>query len=66
MAVPLPRGNLRGPLFPRLLLGLSVKMNLDGEQLANQLLIRGLNGDRLKRSVPADVTLRLINPAAAD
>src|ERR1700759_966428 len=37
------RGNRRRPLFPRLLLGLSVKMNLDAEQLANQLLNNGLS-----------------------
>src|SRR5581483_8060026 len=43
MAAPVPRGNLPGPLFPRLLLGLSVKMNLDGEALANRLLNSGLS-----------------------
>ena len=44
MAAPVPRGNLPRPLFPRLLLGLSVKMNLDGEAFANQVLSSDLNG----------------------
>jgi hypothetical protein len=42
MAMRRPQGNRRRRLFPRLLLGLSVKMNLDGEKLANQLLNSGL------------------------
>jgi hypothetical protein len=55
-------GNLPSSLFPRLLLGLSVKKNLDGERLANQLLNSGLR-------VPLKafgLTRRVINPAAAD
>ena len=61
MAAPAPRGNLPGPLFPRLLLGLSVKMNLDGEARANQVFIDGLNA--LSNRFDAKDRL-LINPAA--
>src|ERR1700755_1006107 len=43
MAMRRPQGNRQRPLFPRLLLGLSVKMNLDGEKLANQLLNSALS-----------------------
>src|ERR1700730_10459213 len=43
MALRWPRGNRPSAFFPRLLLGLSAKMNLDGERLANQLLNNGLN-----------------------
>src|ERR1700761_4705297 len=43
MAMRRPQGNRRWALFPRLLLGLSVKMNLDGEALTNQLLICDFN-----------------------
>src|SRR5215831_18533236 len=38
MAAPGPWGNRARSLFPRLLLGLSAKMNLDRHRLANQLL----------------------------
>jgi hypothetical protein len=38
MALTWPEGNRAGPLFPRLLLGLSAKMNLDGNAPENQLL----------------------------
>src|ERR1700761_858114 len=38
MAAARQRGNRRGPLFPRLLLGLSAKMNLDAETLRKQRL----------------------------
>ncbi len=61
MAAPVPRGNLPGPLFPRLLLGLSVKMNLDGEAVANRVFINGLNV--LSNRFDAKDRF-LINPAA--
>jgi hypothetical protein len=68
-----PQGNRPMSLFPRLLLGLSVKMNLDGERLANQLFSNGLSllsnrlsGGLAKRPVPAGLTRRAINPATAD
>jgi hypothetical protein len=38
MALAWPEGNRAGPLFPRLLLGLSAKMNLDRHRAENQLL----------------------------
>src|ERR1700758_4077580 len=43
MALRWPQGNRRSRLFPRLLLGLSAKMNLDGEAVANQHFISGLS-----------------------
>ena len=44
MAAQVARGNRPEPLFPRLLLGLSVKMNLDGEAFTNRVLNSDLNG----------------------
>jgi hypothetical protein len=38
MALRWRQGNQQGGLFPRLLLGLSAKMNLDRDGFANQLL----------------------------
>jgi hypothetical protein len=66
MAAPMARGNLPGPLFPRLLLGLSVKMNLDGEALANQLSIIRLSLLSNRLNGVRRLTARAINPAAAD
>ena len=42
MALRWRQGNQRGRLFPRLLLGLSAKINLDRDLLENQLLRSGL------------------------
>jgi len=48
MALPWREGNRRKPVFPRLLLGLSAKLNLDRESAVQQrldLLVEFLEGN---------------------
>ena len=59
MALRWPFGNQRGGLFPRLLLGLSAKMNLDGDAPENQFLssdliflLNSLNADPITVAPP--------------